>query len=93
MVKDCSFLSVLNGCCEALDFCVNDKGMVYASDVRAVLKQYPGIVFSELDKNINSWSLMCEGTLSSQIGSSASALLAPKGARVLCTCDPQVPST
>lgn len=36
------------------------NSMVCKNDVKAVISQYKGLVFSELDKNVSSWSVMCE---------------------------------
>src|SRR4051812_18143208 len=61
MTDKCKFYSLLDKCTAAIT--VNDfsKGiLLYKGDVVAVLGQYKGLVFSELDKNVNSWSVMCE---------------------------------
>src|SRR3954451_13464268 len=60
MTKECKFHSLINKCLSAVSLNEFKKGsMICKEVVESVVKEYNGLVFSELDKNVNSWSVMC----------------------------------
>src|SRR4051812_6153621 len=61
MVKECKFYQLIDKCKEAVTVnSDNSRCMISKGYVKAVMKEYKGLIFSELDKNVNSWSIMCE---------------------------------
>lgn len=51
---------IVNWCINAVKVNHSKDVMINKSDVVECLDVYKGLIFSELDKNVNTWSVVCE---------------------------------